>query len=119
MGFFRKDEDLTAEERRRRKLQKFKLGIETLKNTNPLLRVLSSVDILNKDISDATRQELESSLGGRFALGAAEKLESTQRTVAGAASDVGRETLSLANLLADKTGIYDVDDELLETRRIY
>ena len=114
MGFFRKDEDLTAEERRKKTLERFKLGIETLKNTNPLLQVLSSVDVLNKDISDATRQELESSLGGRLALGTAEKLESTQRTVAGAASDVGRETLSLANLVADKTGIYDVDDELLE-----
>ena len=114
MGFFRKDEDLTAEERRKKTLERFKLGIETLKNNNPLLKVLDSVDVLNKDISDATKQELESSLGGRLALGAAEKLESTQRTVAGAASDVGRETLSLANLLADKTGIYDVDDELLE-----
>jgi len=114
VGFFRKDEDLTAEERRKKTLERFKLGIETLKNTNPLLQVLSSVDVLNKDISDATRQELESSLGGRLALGTAEKLESTQRTVAGAASDVGRETLSLANLVADKTGIYDVDDELLE-----
>jgi len=114
MIFFRKDEDLIAEERRKKTLERFKLGIESLKNTNPLLQVLSSVDVLNKDINDATKQELESSLGGRVALGAAEKLESTQRTVVGAASDVGRETLSLANLLADKTGIYDVDDELLE-----
>ena len=54
MEFFRKDEDLTAEERRKKTLERFKLGIETLKNTNPLLQVLSSVDVLNKDISDAT-----------------------------------------------------------------
>jgi hypothetical protein len=111
VGFFRREEELTAEERRRRKLQNFKLGIEVFKKNNPLLQVLDSVDILNKDINDATRQELESSLGGRFALGAAEKLESAQRTVTGAASDVGRETLSLTNLIADKTGINAVHDD--------
>ena len=114
MGFFRREEDLSAEERRKKTLERFKAALDSMKSNNNLFRALEAVDTLNQDIDEATKEEIKSSLGGRIALGAAEKLESTQRTLAGAGSDIARETLSLTNLLADKTGIYDVDDELLE-----
>lgn len=114
MGFFRKEEDELSKENEDRALNFFKDAIEFGLRKVPGYEIIKSVDALNADISEATRQELESSAGGRFALGAAQKLESTQRTLAGAASDVSRETLSLANLIADKTNLYEVDDELLE-----
>ena len=44
-------------------------------------------------------------------------VENTKRTISGAATDVGQETLQLANLIADKTGIYEFDDELHEKQQ--
>ena len=44
-------------------------------------------------------------------------VEQTKRTVTGAATDVGQESLQLANLIADKTGIYEFDDELHEKQQ--
>ena len=44
-------------------------------------------------------------------------VEQTKRTITGAATDVGQESLQLANLIADKTGIYEFDDELHEKQQ--
>ncbi len=44
-------------------------------------------------------------------------VEQTKRTITGAATDVGQESLQLANLIADKTGIYEFDNELHEKQQ--
>ena len=114
MGFFRKEEDELSKENEDRALGYFKTAIELGLNAIPGYGIIKSVDALNADIDEATKKEIEKTVLGRAGLAVAPKLESAQRTIAGAASDVGRESLSLVNLIADKTNLYEVDDELLE-----
>ena len=114
MGFFRKEEDELSKENEDRALGFFKTAIELGLKKIPGYEIIKAVDSLNADIDEATKKQIESTVLGRAGLAAAPKLESAQRTIAGAASDVGRESLSLVNLIADKTNLYEVDDELLE-----
>ena len=114
MGFFRKEEDELSKENEDRALGFFRAAIELGLRKNPVYEIIKSVDALNADIDEATKKEIEKTVLGRAGLALAPKLESAQRTIAGAVSDVGRENLSLVNLIADKTNLYEVDDELLE-----
>ena len=114
MGFFRKEEDELSKENEDRALNLFKTALEFNLKRLPGYEIIKSVDALNADIDEATKKQIESTVLGRAGLAVAPKLESAQRTLVGAAEDVGRETLSLANLVADKTNLYEVDDELLE-----
>tara|TARA_X000001388_G_C2234251_1_gene124562 strand:+ start:3802 stop:8016 length:4215 start_codon:yes stop_codon:yes gene_type:complete len=94
---------------------KFLEKLETyLKRTSPIYQALNGLDSLNNNIDEEVRKKIEATDSGKKTLRAAEILESTQRTLGGAASDVTRETFELAELLADKTNLYNFNPEQKE-----
>ena len=88
--------------------------IKTIKNSSPVFTVANAVDDLNRNISDKTKNEIEKSgsLSEKALVKAGDVVEGAQRTLGGAGADVAQESLQLVNLIADKTNIYDFDDEM-------
>jgi len=116
MDFFNREEEKEEDKNNETILNRFQAYVDNKITTNPLGFLYKSLDSLNADIDNNTRKTIEKSRAGRTAIKAAEVLESTQRTVAGAASDIGRESLELINAVADKTNIYELDEEVLDTQ---
>tara|TARA_R110001592_G_scaffold99840_1_gene284040 strand:- start:498 stop:5012 length:4515 start_codon:yes stop_codon:yes gene_type:complete len=116
MDFFKKEEEKEEDKNNETIFDSFKAYVDYKVTSNPLGFLYKSLDSLNADIDNNTRKTIEKSKTGRTALKAAKVLESTQRTVAGAASDIGRESLELINAVADKTNIYELDEEVLDTQ---
>ena len=56
--------------------------------------------------------EKSGSLSEKALVKAGDVVEGAQRTLGGAGADVAQESLQLVNLIADKTNIYDFDDEM-------
>ena len=88
--------------------------IKTIKTSSPVFTVANAVDDLNRNISDKTKNEIEKSgsLSEKALVKAGNVVEGAQRTLGGAGADVAQESLQLVNLIADKTNIYDFDDEM-------
>jgi len=88
--------------------------IKTIKNRSPVFTVANAVDDLNRNISDKTKNEIEKSgsLSAKALVKAGNVVESAQRTLGGGGADVAQESLQLVNLIADKTNIYDLDDDM-------
>jgi hypothetical protein len=81
-------------------------------DTSGLLKNMKLLDNINNQIKNSSNVQLQNSLAGKAFTKAGDISEQVQRTVGGAAFDVGQESLQLANLIADKTNLYDYDDEL-------
>ena len=109
--------------------------VTTFKNSSPIFKITDTVDTLNRNISDRVKTQIlekDSKLldedynlvapkkvasyiqdkAGKTLIKSGEFIEQAQRTIAGGAADVTQESLQLANLIADKTNLYEFDDEL-------
>ena len=109
--------------------------VTTFKNNSTLFKITDAVDTLNSNISDKVKTQIlekDSKLldedynlvapkkvasyiqdkAGKTLIKSGEFIEQAQRTIAGGAADVTQESVQLANLIADKTNLYEFDDEL-------
>jgi len=85
--------------------------IKSAAKNNNFVQLASLFDKLDDSLIEKTRNKVDR-IANQLETNTVEPGAKFDRTFAGGASDVAQETLQLTNLIADKTNIYDYDDDL-------